>query len=1022
MQAALRAIETVNQDKLFGIFGDAQWTNKDRLPDAMLRDLIEHFSQYELTVANLPEDELGNGYEYLIKKFADDSGHTAAEFYTNRTVVHLMTEMLEPQPGEAIYDPTCGSGGMLLSAIAHLRRQQKEWRNVRLYGQERNLMTSSIARMNCFLHGIEDFDIQRGDTLSEPKLIIDGSLRRFDVVLANPPYSIKQWDRTKFAADPWGRNLYGTPPQGRADYAFWQHILCSLTPKTGRCAILFPHGVLFRQEEAEMRRKLIEADLIECVLGLGPNLFYNSPMEACVVICRTAKPKARKGRILFINAVNEVTRERAQSTLTDDHLQRIVKAYRTWQDEAGFARVVRLDELRQQNGNLSIPLYVAPASVGDEAKAEARDVKLNEALADWLASPAKVRASLTELLNVSSPPAAKPVSQVSKPKREVQPAFKRAVLAAEITSQMHTQPTFGSVKQTKVLFMCEKHLQLDHGAEHKYLRQAAGPYDPKAMRSIESTFKQNHWFNVVHSPQRVSYFPSEKAGSHGKYFANYFGNRRSEINQLIVTFTPLDTARCEIVATLYAAWLDFIEQGKSPNDEEIINEVLTNWHESKRRIPHDRWMKALGWMKEKSLTPLHRKGTPPVVTRRNETPSLSLSNLKPAQDWAKLPLFDRCGRRRLPFGAFAESINERVEPANAADEVYVGLDDLDSGSLHIRRWGKGSDVIGTKLRFRQGDLIFGRRRAYQRKLAVAEMDGICSAHALVVRAKPEFVLPEFLPFLMMSDKFMNRAVEISVGSLSPTINWTTLKLQEFDLPPLDQQRRIAEILWAVDEAIQRWLIASSSAGQQYQAIISEFIKAHEADNALLNECLDEVQYGSSSKAILQPSDGLLPLLRIPNVIRGKVDFTDLVWVNPTEEFEKYRLAQGDVLIVRTNGNPDYVGRTAVYEDFAFEQCVFASYLIRLKTNREKLLPQFLHEMLQSKQVKKDIRKQVKSSAGNYNLNTQGIRSLRIPLPAITEQEDLLKRLESVSAIAGSITHQIEAQQAMNSIFLTTVFN
>ena len=207
LQSAMRAIETANPDKLYGIFGDAQWTNKDRLSDPMLRDLVEHFSSLELTVANLPEDELGQGYEYLIKKFADDSGHTAAEFYTNRTVVHLMTEMLAPQPGESIYDPTCGSGGMLLSCIAHLRRQGKEWRNVRLYGQERNLMTSSIARMNCFLHGIEDFRIERGDTLSAPKFVEGDRLQRFDVALANPPYSIKQWDREAFGSDPWGRNL-----------------------------------------------------------------------------------------------------------------------------------------------------------------------------------------------------------------------------------------------------------------------------------------------------------------------------------------------------------------------------------------------------------------------------------------------------------------------------------------------------------------------------------------------------------------------------------------------------------------------------------------------------------------------------------------------------------------------------------------------------------------------------------------------------------------------------------------------
>ena len=400
LQQAMRAIETANPDKLFGIFGDAQWTNKDRLSDAMLRDLIEHFSTLELTVANLPEDELGQGYEYLIKKFADDSGHTAAEFYTNRTVVHLMTEMLDVQPGESVYDPTCGSGGMLLSCIAHLRNQKKEWRNVKLYGQERNLMTSSIARMNCFLHGIEDFRIERGDTLAEPKLVEGDRLQQFDVVLANPPYSIKQWNREAFGADPWGRNLFGVPPQGRADYAFQQHILQSLKPKTGRCAVLWPHGVLFRKEEAEMRRKLIEADLIECVLGLGPNLFYNSPMEACVVVCRTQKPKARRGRILFINAVNEVTRERAHSFLTDEHLQRVVRAYQDFKDEPGFTRVVSMEEIRAKDGNLSIPLYVGGETQAQtDAAAESATTALPDALKGWLESSDALRDSLQTLLS-----------------------------------------------------------------------------------------------------------------------------------------------------------------------------------------------------------------------------------------------------------------------------------------------------------------------------------------------------------------------------------------------------------------------------------------------------------------------------------------------------------------------------------------------------------------------------------------------------------------------------------------------
>lgn len=226
------------------------------------------------------------------------------------------------------------------------------------------------------------------------------------------------------------------------------------------------------------------------------------------------------------------------------------------------------------------------------------------------------------------------------------------------------------------------------------------------------------------------------------------------------------------------------------------------------------------------------------------TPSLPLfGGLLPNPDWAKLPLFDRTGWRTLPFGEFAQSINERVEPSEAAEDIYVGLEHLDPQSLHIRRWGKGSDVIGTKLRFRNGDIIFGRRRAYQRKLAAAEFDGICSAHAMVVRAKPDMMLPEFLPFLMMSDKFMNRAVEISVGSLSPTINWTTFKLEEFSLPPLDQQCRIAEILWAVDEVVCSSDTLFDSLALSLNALVSSLTDA-EASNKWrsrhLVDCVDVI--------------------------------------------------------------------------------------------------------------------------------------------------------------------------------------
>ena len=355
---AFRAIETVNPKRLSGAFGNAPWTDKAQLPDETLKNLIEHLSRHTLSLAAVPEDELGNGYEYLIKQFADDSGHTAQEFYTNRTLVHLMVQMLEPQPGERIYDPTVGTGGMLISALAEVKRRGGDARTLGLYGQELIHITAAIARMNLVLHGVEDFEIVAGNTLSDPAFIEHDRLRTFDVVLANPPYSIKKWNREAWQSDPWGRNFLGTPPQGRADYAFFQHILRSLDRQTGRCAILFPHGVLFRNEEADMRRALVESDLLECVLGLGPNLFYNSPMEACVVVCRAQKPAERRGKVLFIDAVHDVARERALSFLTAEHQERIAQAFRAFADEPGFAAVASTAEILDRDGNLSIPRYV----------------------------------------------------------------------------------------------------------------------------------------------------------------------------------------------------------------------------------------------------------------------------------------------------------------------------------------------------------------------------------------------------------------------------------------------------------------------------------------------------------------------------------------------------------------------------------------------------------------------------------------------------------------------------------------
>lgn len=389
IQNALRLIEA-NNPRLHGVFGDAQWTNKERLPDHLLADLIEHFSKIPLGIKSVAQDDLGGAYEYLIKKFADDSGHTAAEFYTNRTVVHLMTRIMQLKPGETAYDPTCGTGGMLLNAVMDLRSHGEEWRSVHLYGQEVNLLTSAIARMNMFLHDIEEFDVLRGDTLAEPKFIENDRLKQFDVIFANPPYSIKKWNRDKFAADPYGRNLYGIPPQGCADYAFYTHIIKSLKPDTGRAAMLWPHGVLFRDSEKSIRKQVIESDIIEAVIGLGPNLFYNSPMESCVVVLNCNKPSERKNKILFINGVEHITRERAHSRLSDDNLSTLCEAYSSPERQNDIATLVDIGTIKGNLYNLSIPLYVQTQSNG-----ELYDVE--HAIEKWKASRMQLKKQANNL-------------------------------------------------------------------------------------------------------------------------------------------------------------------------------------------------------------------------------------------------------------------------------------------------------------------------------------------------------------------------------------------------------------------------------------------------------------------------------------------------------------------------------------------------------------------------------------------------------------------------------------------------
>jgi type I restriction enzyme M protein len=364
LQTAMRGIEQANPHTLYGIFGDAQWTNKDRLPDALLRDLIEHFSRLPLGNAAARADVLGQSYEYLIKKFADATNKKAGEFYTPRSIVRLMVNLLDPRAGESIYDPACGTGGMLLEAIHHVQETRGDVRTLwgKLYGQEKNLTTSAIARMNLFLHGAADFQIVRGDTLRSPAFFLGDSLATFDCVIANPPFSLEKWGDEVWASDPYGRNFAGMPPGKSGDFAWVQHMIKSMAPQSGRMAVVLPHGALFRMaKEGEIRKKILGMDLLEAVIGLGPNLFYGTGLAACILLFRQKKAKHRKNKVLIVDASKEFKTGRAQNELLPQHVARIHGWVRDYTDVAGIARLVTLEEIAGNNDNLNIPRYVEPA-------------------------------------------------------------------------------------------------------------------------------------------------------------------------------------------------------------------------------------------------------------------------------------------------------------------------------------------------------------------------------------------------------------------------------------------------------------------------------------------------------------------------------------------------------------------------------------------------------------------------------------------------------------------------------------
>lgn len=363
IQDAMRKIELANSETLYGLFSDfdeASWTNKNKLTDGRLKDLIEHFSNLPLGNRSVSADVMGQAYEYLIKKFADMTKDSAGEFYTPRAVVRLMVRILDPKPGETIYDPACGTGGMLIESMRHINDNNMVLG--RLFGQEKNITTASIARINLFLHGANDFNIQRGDTLRNPLFIESDHLQRFDCVVANPPFSLEEWGAEFWEHDPYGRNIFGVPSDKNGDYAWLQHMVCSMSKDKGRMGVILPQGVLFKQEFSSIRRKMVESGLLDTVIQLPVNLFYGTQLGPCILILRQGKTDEL---VRFVDASSIFKKGRAQNYLLDEHVDRICELAMSDVDEEGFCKLVDIKDIVSKTSELNVAKFVTKPYVDD---------------------------------------------------------------------------------------------------------------------------------------------------------------------------------------------------------------------------------------------------------------------------------------------------------------------------------------------------------------------------------------------------------------------------------------------------------------------------------------------------------------------------------------------------------------------------------------------------------------------------------------------------------------------------------
>ncbi len=368
LDKAFKSIEDEPKNsELVGVLTTANYNDKERVPDSKLNQMLQIFDAINLSNEGLVKpDILGDAYMYLIKMFADDGGKKGGEFYTPEDIKEVMVKILKPQDTDSIYDPTVGSGGFLINSINYIKERGGNYRNLQLYGQEINLSTWAIAKLNMLLHDAKGATIWKGDTIRDPKNRENATLMTFDKVIANPPFSLKNWGRDVAENNDYNRFNYGVPPASYGDLAFVEHMLASVNSK-GKLTTVIPHGVLFRGgAEGKIRKGMLEDDLFEAIIGLPANLFYGTSIPAAIIVMNKNKSEEKKNKVLFIDASNGFEKDGNQNKLTADNIEKIVTVYNNYEDEDKYSNIIELDEIKDNDYNLNISRYVDTTEVEEE--------------------------------------------------------------------------------------------------------------------------------------------------------------------------------------------------------------------------------------------------------------------------------------------------------------------------------------------------------------------------------------------------------------------------------------------------------------------------------------------------------------------------------------------------------------------------------------------------------------------------------------------------------------------------------